>query len=145
MIDLIILTVIIGLMLFLGIYVGMVIKWNENKKLTIIITSDNTKVYKEELDKMILYQTVYQIDILFGDTFRDRKAVTADVDNDDIYEAVNQIGPNVISNMSDMMKEYLYTVFGKEWIFNYINIQSLSLALNYTRFNINSLTKNLFK
>lgn len=145
MTDLIIFILIIGLMLFLGIYVGMAIKWNENKKPTISITSDNTKMYKEELDRMILYQTVYQIDIAFGDTFRDRKAVTADVDTGDIYDAVKEIGPAVISNMSDMMKEYLYTVFGKEWIFNYVNIQTLSLALNYTRFNINSLTRNLFK
>ena len=46
--------------------------------------------------------------------------------------------------MGDNMKTYLYTVFGKEWIYKYINIQTLSLALNYTKISINSLTRKIF-
>lgn len=108
------------------------------------VNSDITNMFMSELDKMILYNTVYNIDVMFGENFSNRKAVTADIENDDLINAVDTIEKDIINNMGDTMKEYLYTVFGRDWIYRYINIQTLSLSLNYTRLNINQLTKKLF-
>lgn len=108
------------------------------------VNSDITNMFMSELDKMILYNTVYNIDVMFGKNFSNRKAVTADIENDELINAVDTIEKDIISNMGDTMKEYLYTVFGRDWIYRYINIQTLSLSLNYTRLNINQLTKKLF-
>lgn len=108
------------------------------------VNSDITNMFMSELDKMILYNTVYNIDVMFGENFSNRKAVTADIENDELINAVDTIEKDIISNMGDTMKEYLYTVFGRDWIYRYINIQTLSLSLNYTRLNINQLTKKLF-
>lgn len=108
------------------------------------VNSDITNMFMSELDKMILYNTVYNIDVMFGENFSNRKAVTADIENDDLINAVDTIEKDIINNMGYTMKEYLYTVFGRDWIYRYINIQTLSLSLNYTRLNINQLTKKLF-
>lgn len=108
------------------------------------VNSDITNMFMSELDKMILYNTVYNIDVMFGENFSNRKAVTADIENDELINAVDTIEKDIINNMGDTMKEYLYTVFGRDWIYRYINIQTLSLSLNYTRLNINQLTKKLF-
>ena len=114
------------------------------EKMTLDINPANSEMFLKELDKMILYQTVYEIDSKFGDRFRDIKGVDADIDNDDIYQATLIIGTKITDQMSDIMKDYLYNVFGKEWIIDYINIQTLSMALNYAQLNINMLTKSLF-
>lgn len=111
---------------------------------SINISSDITNMFMSELDKMILYNTVYNIDVMFGENFSNRKAVTADIENDDLINAIDTIEKDIINNMGDTMKEYLYTVFGRDWIYRYINIQTLSLSLNYTKLNINQLTKKLF-
>ena len=108
------------------------------------VSSDITNMFMSELDKMILYNTVYNIDVMFGENFSNRKAVTADIENDDLINAIDTIEKDIINNMGDTMKEYLYTVFGRDWIYRYINIQTLSLSLNYTKLNINQLTKKLF-
>ena len=114
------------------------------EKMILDINPANSEMFLKELDKMILYQTVYEIDSKFGDRFRDIKGVDADIDNDDIYQATLIIGTKITDQMSDIMKDYLYNVFGKEWIIDYINIQTLSMALNYAQLNINMLTKSLF-
>lgn len=108
------------------------------------VSSDTTNMFMSELDKIILYNTVYNIDVMFGDNFSNKKAVTADIENDDLINAVDIIEKDIINNMGDTMKEYLYNVFGRDWIYRYINIQTLSLSLNYTRLNINQLTRKLF-
>lgn len=108
------------------------------------VSSDITNMFMSELDKIILYNTVYNIDVMFGENFSNKKAVTADIENDDLINAVDAIEKDIINNMGDTMKEYLYNVFGRDWIYKYINIQTLSLSLNYTRLNINQLTKKLF-
>lgn len=113
-------------------------------KPVINVSSDITNMFMSELDKIILYNTVYNIDVMFGENFSNKKAVTADIENDELINAVDIIEKDIISNMGDTMKEYLYTVFGRDWIYRYINIQTLSLSLNYTRLNINQLTKKLF-
>ena len=113
-------------------------------KPVINVSSDITNMFMSELDKMILYNTVYNIDVMFGENFSNRKAVTADIENDDLINAIDIIKKDIINNMGDTMKEYLYTVFGRDWIYRYINIQTLSLSLNYTKLNINQLTKKLF-
>lgn len=113
-------------------------------KPVINVSSDITNMFISELDKIILYNTVYNIDVMFGENFSNKKAVTADIENDELINAVDIIEKDIISNMGDTMKEYLYTVFGRDWIYRYINIQTLSLSLNYTRLNINQLTKKLF-
>lgn len=108
------------------------------------VSSDITNMFISELDKIILYNTVYNIDVMFGENFSNKKAVTADIENDDLINAVDAIEKDIINNMGDTMKEYLYNVFGRDWIYRYINIQTLSLSLNYTRLNINQLTRKLF-
>lgn len=108
------------------------------------VSSDITNMFMSELDKIILYNTVYNIDVMFGENFSNKKAVTADIENDDLINAVDTIEKDIINNMGDTMKEYLYNVFGRDWIYRYINIQTLSLSLNYTRLNINQLTRKLF-
>ena len=108
------------------------------------VSSDITNMFMSELDKIILYNTVYNIDVMFGENFSNKKAVTADIENDDLINAVDAIEKDIINNMGDTMKEYLYNVFGRDWIYRYINIQTLSLSLNYTRLNINQLTRKLF-
>lgn len=108
------------------------------------VSSDITNMFMSELDKIILYNTVYNIDVMFGENFSNKKAVTADIENDDLINAVDAIEKDIINNMGDTMKEYLYNVFGRDWIYKYINIQTLSLSLNYTRLNINQLTRKLF-
>lgn len=113
-------------------------------KPVINVSSDITNMFMSELDKIILYNTVYNIDVMFGENFSNKKAVTADIENDELINAIDIIEKDIISNMGDTMKEYLYTVFGRDWIYRYINIQTLSLSLNYTRLNINQLTKKLF-
>ena len=113
-------------------------------KPVINVSSDITNMFMSELDKIILYNTVYNIDVMFGENFSNKKAVTADIENDELINAVDIIEKDIISNMGDTMKEYLYTVFGRDWIYRYINIQTLSLSLNYTRLNLNQLTKKLF-
>lgn len=116
---------------------------NETKPV-INVSSDITNMFMSELDKIILYNTVYNIDVMFGENFSNKKAVTADIENDDLINAVDTIEKDIINNMGDTMKEYLYNVFGRDWIYRYINIQTLSLSLNYTRLNINQLTRKLF-
>lgn len=113
-------------------------------KPVINVSSDITNMFISELDKIILYNTVYNIDVMFGENFSNKKAVTADIENDDLINAVDAIEKDIINNMGDTMKEYLYNVFGRDWIYRYINIQTLSLSLNYTRLNINQLTRKLF-
>ena len=46
--------------------------------------------------------------------------------------------------MSSTMRNYLYDTFGKDWINQYVNIQVLSIGLNYTDYTIRSLTKIMF-
>ena len=116
----------------------------DTTKPVINVSSDMTNMFMTELDKIILYNTVYNIDVMFGENFSNKKAVTADIENDDLINAVDAIEKDIINNMGDTMKEYLYTVFGRDWIYRYINIQTLSLSLNYTRLNINQLTRKLF-
>lgn len=141
--------IIFSLMIMAGIALVYILAFYITRKIDnkihININDKNTKMFKNELDRMILYHTIYQIDVTFGNTFRDRKAVSPDIENSDISDAVDTIKKYVMEDMSDLMKEYLYTVFGKQWIYDYINIQTLSLALNYTRISVMSLTKNLFK
>ena len=116
----------------------------DTTKPVINVSSDMTNMFMTELDKIILYNTVYNIDVMFGENFSNKKAVTADIENDDLINAVDTIEKDIINNMGDTMKEYLYNVFGRDWIYKYINIQTLSLSLNYTRLNINQLTRKLF-
>ena len=131
-----------------GIYKFIVSQRNNAEtntaKPVINVSSDITNMFMSELDKIILYNTVYNIDVMFGENFSNKKAVTADIENDDLINAVDTIEKDIINNMGDTMKEYLYTVFGRDWIYRYINIQTLSLSLNYTRLNINQLTRKLF-
>ena len=131
-----------------GIYKFIVSQRNNAEtntaKPVINVSSDITNMFMSELDKIILYNTVYNIDVMFGENFSNKKAVTADIENDDLINAVDTIEKDIINNMGDTMKEYLYNVFGRDWIYRYINIQTLSLSLNYTRLNINQLTRKLF-
>ena len=131
-----------------GIYKFIVSQRNNAEtnatKPVINVSSDITNMFMSELDKIILYNTVYNIDVMFGENFSNKKAVTADIENDDLINAVDTIEKDIINNMGDTMKEYLYTVFGRDWIYRYINIQTLSLSLNYTKLNINQLTRKLF-
>lgn len=149
MYNIIITTALIILLVYiLGMtIIDLIDKYKSNskpEKIILDINPANSEMFLKELDKMILYQTVYEIDSKFGDRFRDIKGVDADIDNDDIYQATLIIGTKITDQMSDIMKDYLYNVFGKEWIIDYINIQTLSMALNYAQLNINMLTKSLF-
>lgn len=132
----------------IGLYKFIVSQKNnaetDTTKPVINVSSDITNMFMSELDKIILYNTVYNIDVMFGENFSNKKAVTADIENDDLINAVDIIEKDIINNMGDTMKEYLYNVFGRDWIYRYINIQTLSLSLNYTRLNINQLTRKLF-
>lgn len=136
--------IIILLMVIAITFVENILLKNNKTKNYITINSDTTNMFINELDKIILYNTVYNIDVMFGNNFSNKKAVTADIENEDLIDAVNKIEENVINDMGDTMKEYLYNIFGKDWIYRYINIQTLSLSLNYTKLNINQLTRNLF-
>ena len=102
-------------------------------------------MFLKELDRMILYNSIYQIDVTFGKNFSERKGVSPEIENDEIYNAAISIQKSIIESMSPLMKSYLYTTFGEEWIYNYINIQTTSIVLNYTQFNIKSLTETLFR
>ena len=119
----------------------IIFKLNKNE---IKINNKTTDMFMYELDRMILYHTVYNIDVMFGASFSNNKGITTDIDNDELMDTVVSIEKEIISNMGDNMKTYLYTVFGEEWIYKYINIQTLSLALNYTKISINSLTRKIF-
>lgn len=136
------------LMIILGIFMVSIIVFNiffrpkQTTKFNII--PELSDMYLKELDKMILYNTVYSTDVEFGNTFRDTRSVTPNVENDELYKVLEDTMVNILDSMSDTMRTYLYEAFGKEWINNYINIQVLSIGLNYTDYTIRSLTKIMF-
>lgn len=123
----------------------MIRSLNPKLKNDLQITNENTEMFLKELDRMILYNSIYQIDVTFGKNFSERKGVSPEIENDEIYNAAISIQKAIIESMSPLMKSYLYTTFGEEWIYNYINIQTTSIVLNYTQFNIKSLTETLFR
>lgn len=132
------------LMFLILIFLSLPSKNKTIQKKSINISPDITNMYLTELDKMILYHTIYNIDVTFGENFTNRKTITGDIENSEILSSVEIIEKDIIKNMGLNMKLYLYEVFGDAWIYKYINIQTLSLVVNYTKININSLTYSLF-
>lgn len=89
---------------------------------------DNSKMFLKELKTMIEYETAYIVNIKFGDYYANKKSVDNEISNDTISEAADEIEKRVLNNMSDVMKVYLYTSFGVDWIHDYIVISTLSLT-----------------
>ena len=123
------------------------IKDSINKKDNTIINLDEftTKFYLDYLDTIIKYKTVYYVDNAFGEQFSITNKVSADIDNERISEAHEEIIIDIINKLSPKAKQYLDIVYGEEWLIDYIRIQTLSLLLNYTNLTIEKLTIENFK
>lgn len=119
-------------------------KINRNN-INIISSPELSEMYLNELNRMILYTVVYDVDVKFGNTFRDTRSITPDIENSELLDALEDSMTTIKKNMSNRMKEYLYITFGENWINNFIETQTLSIGLNYANLNIRELTKMVFK
>ena len=89
-------------------------------------------MYLNELIRMIATESIYTIDVKFGDLFRDKKSMTYEIDNTEIHKAIIHICTRISDMMSKYMKEYLYFTLGKDWIFEYIKINVSNTVIDYT-------------
>lgn len=118
-----------------------IVKVVESKKTKppIILDKDTTKIYFNQLDQIIQYETIYFVDSKTGDSMSQNKGLSADLGNDEIYELYTEISKTVIDKMGDKMKTYLYDNFGSAWIHEYIKIYAMSMLINYTKLSIEQI------
>jgi len=110
-----------------GLIVYIVSKVNEPS--AALIDCNAINMYLEELDRMIKFYSVYEIDAKFGDNFRDKKGVTPEIDNEDITKLIETIGIKVTKAIGPTMGTYLYDMFSTIWINDYIKIRSTSYVI----------------
>jgi hypothetical protein len=116
-------------------------KMDYNTNTTINIDPTLTKMYMDELKTMIEYETIYEIDVQFGNQFRDQKGITVDISNEDLYDTATEVQTKIISNISQTMLTYLSECYGANWIVDYIKITTLSMVLNYTDYTIYNIMR----
>lgn len=133
---------IISVVLLMGILISCI---KRNSKSNIVkLDKYTTKFYTSELDKIIMYKTIYYIDSTFGKSFSLAKNIDNDIPNDSIYKALELILEDIHNTLSIPMKNYLVSIYGEVWLTTYIKTHTLSLLLNYTKYTLNSLTIEKF-
>lgn len=133
--------IIIVFLLVLIIY-GLIYLVNKKEKIdnNYILDEFTTNYYRNELDKIIEYNTVYYIDSTFGQNFSTSNSINNDIPNDEIYNAYTETLSNINECISEKMKLSLSDSMGINWLNKYIEVQTLSIILNYTHYSINQLT-----
>ena len=112
-------------------------KKNDNKPL---ISPNLTKMYMDELTKMIQYMAIYKIDSYVGKTMSDGSLIS-NIPNDQILDLSNDIEKSVHELILDTnMMKYLNNIYGEKWLFGYIKIYTLSMTLNYSDLSISKIT-----
>ena len=109
------------------------------------IDVDKVEMYQKELDKMILYQTVLVIDTKFGQRLNNTNGANAELTNEELVDAVDEIKNAVTSEMSPKMDRILSDEFGPNWMMTYINTQVSSMVINYANLDIKQLTSSIFE
>ena len=108
------------------------------------LDSYTTDFYIKQLDQIIQYQSVYYIDSTFGKKFSSIKAVSPEIDNDDIINAYQEIVTEINNTISLNMRNYLTYAYGEKWLSDYIRVETLSIVMNYSKQTIESLTIDKF-
>lgn len=106
-----------------------------------IIDQYTTNFYREELDKIIQYRTIYYMSAKTGQTFSMNKSVKFTISNDEIYESLENIYKDVNAHISKKMREYLIYVMGEAWLKSYIHTTILVMVLDYAGVAIKDSTK----
>lgn len=105
---------------------------SNNTNNSIVPDKKITEMYLNELIRMIATESIYTIDVKFGDLFRDKKSMTYEIDNTEIHKAIIHVCTRISDMMSKHMKEYLYFTLGKDWLFEYIKINVSNTIIDYT-------------
>lgn len=113
---------------------------NDKKEVTIAPNKDVTKIFFNQLKKMIQYEVIYMVDSGLGNSMSQSNGASADLTNEEIYNIYSEVCVKIESIMSDAMKMYLYDNFGEKWIQDFIKIYTMSMMLNYANLSISSIS-----
>ena len=109
--------------------------WQKNKKNKPLYKYNhkNSKMYLDMLNEMIKTTCSYKVDIILSKKFRVKLGDDTDIDisTDEYLDTISEISMDIINQMSDHMKTYLYNSFGVEWIHSYINIKATYEVLSF--------------
>lgn len=134
-----------GFLICLMIY-GIIILTFRKEKLekNHILDPFTTDYYRNELDTIIQYKTVYHVDAKVGKLFGSTNSVTTDIPNDEILEVYDEIIADINESIPPRMYLYLNNVMGSKWMTSYINTETMSYLLNYTNLTIEGITADKF-
>ena len=116
----------------------------KQKNTPIVLNEFTTNFYISELDKIISYKSVYHIDSMMGELSSNNYTIKPEVDNDSILEVCDKIIVDINNTISDNMRTYLINLYGEIWFNDYIKIHTMSIALNYSKQQIENLTLDKF-
>lgn len=102
------------------------------------IDKDTAKVYEQELEKMIQYETIYEVSSAMGESYSSAMGTTT-IENDRLEELREIICAKIITNMSPNMRNFLIETYGEGWFIDHIRIYTLSMLINYAELNISKI------
>lgn len=125
--------IVIGILIYVLIF-----KDKDNDEYYKKIDKDTAKIYEKELEKMIQYETIYEVSSAMGETYSSSMGTNI-IENDQLEEIREIICRKIITNMSTNMRNFLVETYGEGWYIDYIRIYTLSMLINYTELNISKI------
>ena len=138
---------LLGFLLFLTLIIyGLVILTYRKEKLdkNAILDPYTTDYYRDELDDIIQYKSVYNVDYKVGKLFSNTHSITTDIPNDEIIAICDETIDEILNMIPPKMYLYLVNVMGDKWLRDYVKTKTMSYVLNYSKLTIESLTIDKF-
>ena len=138
---------LLGIVFFLALIIyGLIILTYRKEKLdnNIILDPYTTDYYRDELDSMIEYRAIYNVDYKVGKLFSNTHSIATDIPNDEIINMCNETIEEILDMIPSKMYLYLEKIMGDKWLRDYVKTQTMSYVLNYSKLTIESLTIEKF-